>query len=648
MFRPNAIPSRCIAAFAGCLVVLGCFNAALAQSDREDEIREIRAALQNVRPMQPGVDCDTPSGDEVESCTKRWVADRSCWVFYDGAGRLLREIHYDDNNKAFQWSYFKDGIEVYRDIDTDNDTKADQHRWLGTGMRWAVDSNEDGKIDGWRMISAEETAREAFLAIKANDAQRFTRLLMTQEELRSLGLGERLTTQIEARLRKANSDFASFVRAQTQIKRDSQWVHFVSGQVAMVPSGNSGMTEDVLIHENASGSFQNGRDHQLLLLGTLIRVEDRWRLVSLPEFYEEGQPVMNGNVLYPVPDSSALAGGGGGGDEAVDTQVAELFDEFTTIEEQLQNPRLTATQTRDLYKRAGAKLLELAEASDDMESRVNWMRNYTDLIVEAFQTDRYPDGITELNDLLRQRARADESEGLDYLQWRILNASYIKRIDEGDSRERDEANDQYLDDLERYVRDFSDSEFVPEALDHIAVHYEVFERDDPDQALQWYRKLANDHPDSPFGKKARGAFTRLTSTGESISFRGNTVSGQRFDLANDKLRGKVVLIHYWETWSQVAIDEFEELERLAAKYDDLVIIGANLDDPEALTEFLRANRNVTWPQLNAPGGIQESPLAHELGPVAVPAMYLINKDGELVENDINIEDLDRAIQRLTR
>ena len=64
------------------------------------------------------------------------------------------------DNVVDQWSYYKDGLEVYRDIDANFNRKADQYRWLGTaGIRWALDPNEDGRIDTWEYWEGEQIDR---------------------------------------------------------------------------------------------------------------------------------------------------------------------------------------------------------------------------------------------------------------------------------------------------------------------------------------------------------------------------------------------------------------------------------------------------------------------------------------------------------
>ena len=80
----------------------------------------------------------------------------------DGSQVLRRFLDTNGDNKVDQWCYFKDGIEIYRDIDANFNNKADQYRWLGTaGTRWGLDDDENGQIDSWKVISRRRSHRRS-------------------------------------------------------------------------------------------------------------------------------------------------------------------------------------------------------------------------------------------------------------------------------------------------------------------------------------------------------------------------------------------------------------------------------------------------------------------------------------------------------
>ena len=111
----------------------------------------------------------------------------------NAAGQGLRRfLDTNNDNKVDMWCYYKDGIEVYRDLDTDFDGKTDQYRWLNTaGTKWGLDPDEDGRINSWKTISPEEVSAEVVAGLRDKDAARFLRLLPTADEIATLGLGEK-------------------------------------------------------------------------------------------------------------------------------------------------------------------------------------------------------------------------------------------------------------------------------------------------------------------------------------------------------------------------------------------------------------------------------------------------------------------------
>ena len=189
-------PQRLVAAVLAALALLA---PSLVQAQKP----QVANALK-YKPIQAGIDYDIPDEAAVKNCSLELfkAGKTSGWEVRDGDKTVLRR--YLDTNadkQVDQWCYFKNGIEIYRDIDSDHNKNADQYRWLGTaGIRWAIDEDEDGHIDRWKVISPEEVSEEAVLALTSKDADRFKRLLLTPTELRDLGLGKEQAKQLARKL----------------------------------------------------------------------------------------------------------------------------------------------------------------------------------------------------------------------------------------------------------------------------------------------------------------------------------------------------------------------------------------------------------------------------------------------------------------
>src|SRR5207248_2207064 len=151
-------------------------------------------------------------------------------------GRKLRRF-FGNNGKGVEiWSYYKDGAEVYREVDTNQDGVPDQYRWLNAGgMKWGVDVNADGKIDGWRMISAEEVAQEVFLATATNDFNRLHILFITEAELRALKLPAAKVEKIQKQLAAASKKFEETVKKLPALTKDANFVRVESAVPQCAP-----------------------------------------------------------------------------------------------------------------------------------------------------------------------------------------------------------------------------------------------------------------------------------------------------------------------------------------------------------------------------------------------------------------------------
>ena len=175
----------------------------------------------------------------------------------------------------------------------------------------------------------------------------------------------------------------------------------------------------------------------------------------------------------------------------------------------------------------------------------------------------------------------------------------------------------------------------------------------PPKRLEWYRKCAKAYPTSKYGKRAAGAITRLTSTGKPFQFQGRQINGRSFDIRSKV--GKIVVLHFWQTWCDDGVDE---LAKLKQKYkNDIEIVSCNIEavlnqnglDKTASTkkfrDYMKSNGSrMNWTQIHEPGGIEESPLAFQLGVASEPMIALVDRKGRLVETNIAFAALDREIE----
>ena len=110
-------------------------------------------------PFQKNIDYDKLTPDQAKGATLKMEKEGglNAWVVRGSRGEVLRSFADTNGDKVVdRWSYFKDGIEVYRDIDADFNSKADQARWVNMGgTRWGMDEDENGTLDAWKSLSAE-------------------------------------------------------------------------------------------------------------------------------------------------------------------------------------------------------------------------------------------------------------------------------------------------------------------------------------------------------------------------------------------------------------------------------------------------------------------------------------------------------------
>ncbi len=597
-------------------------------------------ALQ-LAPIQNEVDYDRPSEADAKNCSIDAESDgeTTSWVVRSPSGTILRKFQ-DTNgdNKVDRWCYFKDGIETYRDIDSDHNGKADQYRWLGTaGTRWGVDDNEDGRIDYWKSISPEEVSAEVIAALRDRDAQRFARLVLSKDELQTLGLGQTTAEDIERKITSAIADFAELARSQTAVGPKSQWIHFGGSRPGVIPAGTEGSTKDVYLYDNVSAIVDTEGKHAQIAVGQLVRVGEAWRLIDLPANLVEGE--VNGYFFQASLKTAPMTTADG---LQIDESVQRLITDLDVVDKQL-----AAAAQKDaarLHAKRADLLESLANAAKTPDERAIWIRQFADTVSAAVQTGAYPEGLERLEKFMETLAGGNGKEQLAYVKFAYLSAEYGQQAQDPDA-DYLKVQENWLAKLEQYVEEFPDSPDAAQAMLQIAIAEEFAGKEK--EAAEWYTKIATEFPESPMAPKAAGAKRRLELVGKPMTLKGKTIDGRAFDLAAYK--GKTVVIHYWATWCEPCKQDMALLKQLADKYgkQGLAIVGVNLDsDAESLRAYLASNRPA-WHHVREPEGL-DGPLANEMGILTLPTMLLVDKNGRVVHRNLHSGEVEQEVAKLLR
>lgn len=609
----------------------------------EAQVPSAEQILNQFRPTHRDVEFDTPDPKSFAQCKVKIEREGTTagFVVYDPSGQVLRRFtDTNGDNKADLFRYYRMGLEVYRDIDSDKNEKPDEHRWMNWGgMRWGIDRNEDGRIDQWKILSAQEAAQTAVEAIIKGDMAALQTVMINADDVDAL----KVNAEIKKLLLQSVADPAARIRkimAGTKtLTPTAKWVRFDPPAPGLVPKEDGKSGTDLIVYENAMAIVENGGQHEIVSIGEMVRIGEVWKLTQIPRPLdaEDTQVQIGGVLMQPQMSTGSM-----GAAPEMAREMEQFLGELQKLDEKSPTANVTP-QALARYNQQRADIIEkIIRIVPTEQERVQWIQQFSDGVAAAVQTQQYDGGLKRLKALQEQVKANDELHG--YVWYRRLLAEYAVRLKTEDDKARQETQEWWLKQLEVFAEKWPKSSDASDAVVQLAISLELAGR--VDDAKRWYGRLIKNHGQTNAGIRARGALHRLDLAGKPLQLAGKSLTGQPIQAA--QYRGKVTLVAFWATWAQPYTDELPKIVALHKKYQrsGFEILGVNLDaDASGINAYIAQNGG-QWQHIRDAGGT-DGKIARDFGIVSVPTMFLVDAAGR-VAGAVTVDNLEGAVQAMLK
>ncbi|MDR1484845.1 MAG: peroxiredoxin family protein [Planctomycetaceae bacterium] len=625
--KVNFINKFFVALFFVAVICLLMFTNLRAQ---ETDVTDKLLTALKFKPVQKDVDYDIPTETEIPQCKISLYENKRGYIVTNPQNHTLR-IFFDKNadGQIDQWSYYKNGVEVYRDVATAGNGKPDQFRWLNhAGTRTGVDVNRDTIIDYWKNISPEEVSREIVLAVSTNDVARFLRVTLSRDELQTLGLSNNLNDNLVKKITGLQNSFAESVRAMN-LGSGLQWYQLNAGFPGTVPAGSGGQVVDLTVYENTIATVGIGKETKQISIGTIVNVgENNWRAIDVPKLYDDAVAVYTFIPQAALPAAANQS----------DNEIIKIINEYQKLAAEISV--LPDNQKPAQHKKAMNLMLQIINLSATEKDRELWIRLMADEIMEAAQKKELPDADNYISQIYKSVSESGNTELAAYVRYRqIMTEYHTTKEDEV------KAYTAWMTNLENFVTEkrFEATETGLEVMLQLAGNREMSSRTG-EEPLKWYGRIVELAGNKPIAAKAAGAIRRLQSVGKQVPFQATDSTGKRFDIS--AYRGNYVLLCFWDS----NISDQNTLKAIKRETDRLKesgvkTVGVNLDNNVETLNAKAAELGMqTWTQLFTQGGF-DNQMATYWGIQNVPSLILYGKDGNVLKANISsINEIQNIIE----
>jgi thiol-disulfide isomerase/thioredoxin len=625
------------------IIAIGTLPAGAQQAPKAPTAKD----LLGLSPILAGVEYDVPPDEAAKNACKveNVLNDQQRSIGYalrDGQGKLLRRFVIAHGSKRLdQWSYYQDGFEVYREDDLDGDRSLDQCRWLNAGgSRIAV--VQQGKVRGWRQISAEEASKVLVHAIVRGDLPLLESVMATAEELTGAGVPKDIVDKVAAEAGRRNEAVSALRKQLVGWNEQTVWNRFDGTLPHVIPADTSaGLEKDLTLYENAmvipsstAGQAANAKLAFLQVPDT-IQLGASWKFIELPRAIDPEKPIVAAvsglrSMLFDKANQAAPH------EDGVDTALKELADYDVK-----NAPLLQGGQPENVARYHVGRipvLRAIPKLMKNPDDQLLYNKQVVDSLIAALRTGAYPEGKKVIDAIIGAGGKL-----ASYAASNLIDAEFAMKNDQPGANFLQNQK-KWMADLEDYLTRYQTADEVPTVLFKLAQANE-FDGEDA-RARTQYTKLVDHYAATDAGKKAAGALKRLDLVGKPLSIKGPGLQNQSVDTS--LYGGKPVLVVFWASWAKAAKDDLPHLIKVYEKYHGrgLEVVGVNLDNSrDDLNAFL-TNNPIAWPQIYEPGAI-DGRLAVEYGIISLPTMFLIDDKGKVVNCSLrDSREIEPVIEKL--
>ena len=200
------------------------------------------------------------------------------------------------------------------------------------------------------------------------------------------------------------------------------------------------------------------------------------------------------------------------------------------------------------------------------------------------------------------------------------------------------------DQMNAFLQQYNDSDVAPYFIEMNMLRMMSLE-----QISSFYDRFTNRVKQTEKGREIgeRIALLKKLAPGSfAPEFELTTSDGKKIALKD--LRGHIVLLDFWASWCGPCMDEMSNVKALYEKYHDrgLEIVGISMDNNKAKWERAIERAGLVWHHVSSLKGMNRCPVAKLYQVVAIPKLYIVDKDGKIIAKDLRGEDLREKMDEL--